>query len=291
MINPLVITQTGSGSNRISINTQNNVQPYPQQPVFYPVPYPCYYYPYMLNYNDNNNNLPKSNNSTIEKCFHSEPMNLTDLNNVSTSICKIMVSYNGEGWSGTGFFMEVRRGKKNYFFLISNEHVIKYNIAVDKLDIKIKTKKGNIYAIKLDGRMRAVICLTAPIDITAVEILPSDKLFGEIDFLSYDVNCEKGQYSQYINKNIYILQHPDGKPTTHVSGGKILNISDGYEIAHNADTDYGSSGSPIILISNNRVIGVHKKWDKSDNRGTLIGKILEKIDGTRGCQIVRYFDK
>jgi hypothetical protein len=281
MYGPLIITQSGKGSNSISINTSSNKAtgnylPYPIQPFIYPVPYPCFYYPNTPNNNNINNNQPKSNITKEEKCFHSEPVNLNTLNIMSKSLCKIIVSYGGEGWTGTGFFMKVEKFTKTFYFLISNHHVITKDMAFDKSDIIISIENGKKYQINLDGRRRALICLSSPIDISAVEILPSDKMFDEILFLSYDINCGKGQYNQYINKNIYILQHPGGQ-TTHVSSGKILKILNGYELAHSADTNKGSSGSPIILTSNNKVIGVHKSGAYDNNRGTFIGKLLEYV--------------
>ena len=44
------------------------------------------------------------------------------------------------------------------------------------------------------------------------------------------------------------------------------------------DTNDGSSGSPVILIENCKVIGIHKKKiEESDNKkGTFISKLIEK---------------
>ena len=46
---------------------------------------------------------------------------------------------------------------------------------------------------------------------------------------------------------------------------KVLNvllvkkdIKNNYEFKHNCNTDSGSSGSPILLLSNSTVIGIHK---------------------------------
>jgi V8-like Glu-specific endopeptidase len=84
-------------------------------------------------------------------------------------------------------------------------------------------------------------------------------------------------YNQYVGKDIYILQHPQGK-STHVASGKILKITNTIEFNHNADTDYGSSGSPVILFSNNKVIGIHKKRGSGNyNEGTFIGELIEGL--------------
>ena len=50
-----------------------------------------------------------------------------------------------------------------------------------------------------------------------------------------------------------------------------------YEFKHNIDTDYGSSGSPIIISGSSLVIGIHKAGDKKEkiNYATFIGNIFK----------------
>ena len=63
-------------------------------------------------------------------------------------------------------------------------------------------------------------------------------------------------YDRYINNKIYLLGCPYGN-NVECFPGKISNIKD-YEFKHNFNTDDASSGSPIILLSNFTVIGIHK---------------------------------
>ena len=74
-----------------------------------------------------------------------------------------------------------------------------------------------------------------------------------------------------INNNIYIIQYPHGDLS--YSKGKILNI-DKYEIAHDAGTIAGSSGSPIFLEGTKFVIGIHKQDDKKRKLILVIYYIL-----------------
>ena len=57
---------------------------------------------------------------------------------------------------------------------------------------------------------------------------------------------------------------------------KIIN----YNIIHKVSTWKGSSGSPIILLSNFKVIGIHKLYDEEINLnlGTYIKEIIECIN-------------
>ena len=75
-----------------------------------------------------------------------------------------------------------------------------------------------------------------------------------------------------------------------LSQGKILKIdeSNDYIFFHDADTENGSSGSPIVLKGEETVIALHKGTlkDESKNIGIFIGIVVDimktyKINGIR----------
>ena len=74
--------------------------------------------------------------------------------------------------------------------------------------------------------------------------------------------------------DIVIIQHPSRKET-HLGIGKILKINN-FEFEQTIDTEIGSSGSPVILMSNNLVNGIHKQSNKRTKNGigTFIGEIF-----------------
>ena len=49
---------------------------------------------------------------------------------------------------------------------------------------------------------------------------------------------------------------------------------------HNCNTDPGSSGGPIILINNFSIIGLHKGYDKENNKnvGIFLREIINNIN-------------
>ena len=57
-----------------------------------------------------------------------------------------------------------------------------------------------------------------------------------------------------------------------VSYGLITEINEEYGIYHKCNTDNGSSGSPILSLKNNKLIGIHYGSPKQFeyNLGTLI---------------------
>ena len=194
----------------------------------------------------------------------------------SKSICKLTIE--GNNILGTGFFMCLYDKQKKMNCLITNYHVISQNLIDSKKDISIQLENKIQRKIKLDAEKRFIKCFKKPKDITIIEIIDNDDIVNmDILFLSYDLNYLSG-YSQYHNADIFILQHPLGKET-EFAPGKITVIK-GYEFKHSAETDSGSSGSPVILYGNYevlKVIGIHKEYDKKDNHGigTFIGEIGE----------------
>ena len=192
------------------------------------------------------------------------------------SICKLTIEENQI--SGTGFFMCLYDNQKKRKCLITNFHVISQDLVDLKKNILIQLENKKERKIKLDSDKRFIRCFDKPKDITIVEIIDIDGIINQdILFLSYDLNYISG-YEQYHNADIFILQHPLGKDS-EFAPGKITEIEE-FEFRHSAETDHGSSGSPVILYGNYedlKVIGIHKEYDKNDKHGigTFIGEIGE----------------
>ena len=213
---------------------------------------------------------------------HAKKIPLKVLNEISKSICKIIVlgAEDNESWNATGFFMNFQKeGGKVINLLITNSHVIPQEIIESKNIIAIILENGSEQIIELNNKERFIKCLKSPIDITAIEILDTDELNNNIKYLAHDLNYEEG-YQHYINADVFSLQHPLGNDIECASGKIIaINSNNNFEFIHTIDTDKGSSGSPIILVGNSRVIGIHKAHVKNNknNKGTFIGVLLKEI--------------
>ena len=80
----------------------------------------------------------------------------------------------------------------------------------------------------------------------------------------------------YSDESIYLLNYPKNKDI-FVSYGKLLNINNS-DIRHNCNIKKGTSGSPILLINNQKLIGIHfdsSKQYKYNKGGLLIYSIIE----------------
>ena len=119
-------------------------------------------------------------------------------------------------------------------------------------------------------------------DITIIEIKPTkDDINNYINYMKIDEKYIKNPNIIY-EKSIYLIHYPSGDKGA-VSFG-IINRIDKYNIEHYCSTHDGSSGSPILNILNNKIIGVHKENIKKRkvNRGTLlkypIKEFIDNID-------------
>ena len=198
---------------------------------------------------------------------------------VLKSVCKIKIKKNGgkDYECGTGFFMNINNDSKKY--LITNYHVISEKIINEDIEIEIHNHKT--MNLKLNNRYTKYF--PEPKDISIIEIKKTDEIYDDIELLDYDMVPNKG-YNTYKNSDVFSIEYPYGTNAVDASG-QIKDIED-FEFEHTIPTDYGSSGSPIILLFTNninliKVIGIHKEADNSKqiNVGTFIGEIFKENNG------------
>ena len=172
---------------------------------------------------------------------------------------------------GTGFFTKIAINDELIPVFITNYHVlsreyldkkneIEVNLYNDIINLNNEPKK-----IKIKNK---VIYYNEIYDVTIIEI--NENKDGKYEYLELDENIlNKDKIDEYIGKSIYILQFPCyyEEQKLAVSYGIIKNRFEDkeYDFRHYCSTEYGSSGSPILNIYNNRVIGIHKQRDEKNN--------------------------
>ena len=196
------------------------------------------------------------------------------LNQMNNCVCRI---YNN--CEGTGFFTKIPYRSKLLSVLITNNHIIGQDDINNNKNITIYLNNDkSLKTIKLDNNR--LMYTNKKLDITMIEIKENiDKLNNK--YLELDdgiINYFKSNQKQepnfldniFSNKSIYIINYPEDKGVV-VSYGQSPNIS-GTEMQHKCITKEGSSGSPILLINNQKLIGIHygssKQFDF--NKGTLL---------------------
>jgi len=196
-------------------------------------------------------------------------------------------------WTATGFFLKIKIRDRELNSLITNCHVISQKDVLFEKKIYIYYgAKGNEIkkVITLNSKERFIRCFNKPKDITVIELKNYDYI-PDHKFLLPDLEYKNGYYN-YNKQKFYLAGYPgvnnnhDGE--RHISSGRIIDIywnNNNIEFKHTLDSKKGSSGSPICLLSNGKVIGVNKAHIKqspygnfSINVGTFIGVIIDELE-------------
>ena len=196
--------------------------------------------------------------------------------------CKATIKIELSNGIGSGFFLQFQRNDKKFYCLITNQHIISPDMVENEKEIKIKYDNDTKdLLIKLDKKERIIEFFKEflALDVAIIEIIPKDKI-DYTYFLSYNEEYDES-YKEFINKDIEIYQYPLGGKIS-LSFGKILEIfkDNDYMFYHDADTQKGSSGSPIVLRGKESVIGIHTggRKDKAKNYGIFIGIIIDNME-------------
>ena len=117
----------------------------------------------------------------------------------------------------SGFFLQLTRNNKNFYCLMTNAHVVKEDMIKNKEKIKIKYNiEEKELNLDLNEEERIIICYEDfAYDISIIEIIPKD----EIKDKTYFLEPNTANYDNFIEKEIQIIQFPDGK---RLSGRKRL---------------------------------------------------------------------
>ena len=174
------------------------------------------------------------------------------LHQMEKNICKI---YKNDGGKGTGFFVNIPYENNVIPVMMTNHHILDEKYLKENEEIKITLNNDEkIITIKL-GEDRRILC-NEEYDTTIIEIKPEkDKIKN---FMELDENIFKEDSNiLYNKKSIYIIHYPNSEEVK-VSYAIINNI-DKFDISHYCCSEVGSSGSPIINLLNNKIIGIHKE--------------------------------
>ena len=182
------------------------------------------------------------------------------LKQMENCICKI---YGSSNFLGTGFFCIIPYKGNELKVLITAKYILDRSQLLEGKVIKFEL---NHQLKEIDINDNRKIYSNGEYNITIIEINPDKDKIN--DFLEIDKNI-LGEKGMFIQQNVYTLQNlMDIKA---VSYGRILKIKE-FIFGHLCSTGDGSSGSPILNLENNKVIGVHTGYvsEKQYNLGTLL---------------------
>ena len=203
----------------------------------------------------------------------SEPVSLKQTEKIleqmkSNYICRI-------NNKGSGFFVKIPYKSKLLPVLITANKVITTNDIQNNENISLKLYNDKkIKTIKLDSNRLKYT--NEKLDITIIEIKENeDKLKNNYLELNDDIfnyfKLDKKDRPKYLdifynNEAIYLLNYLKDNDI-YVSYGKLINVND-KEIIHNCNIKEESSCSPILVLYNQKLIGIncrssnHYKYNK-----------------------------
>ena len=202
-----------------------------------------------------------------------------ELFKMERSMCKIL-----SGEEGSGFFCEFDNNFPIKYALFTNNHVL------NEFDIKIGSKikfeyfqeslfKSSYIKKEIEINENRRILTNKELDYTCIELFESDGITNYFKILPQLYSHNRDNIE---NNDIFILQFPHGNDISF-SEGKIQSIRKIF-IKHDASTEVGSSGSPIIIRNNNNyIIGLHRggiennKKESISNIATAFDSIIDDI--------------
>ena len=197
------------------------------------------------------------------------------IDQMNNSICRI----NNKNKKGTGFFVKIPYKSQLLNVLITNSHVINEDDILNNNNISIYLNNDkNIKSIELNNKRK--IYTNEKYNITIIEIKEKeDKLYNkylELDdeIINYFKLKRKEKINNlnysYSNSTIYLLNCPKDNDIV-VSYGKLEYLNN-IELFYQCNIKENSSGSPILLAGNQKLIGIHNNISKKYkyNKGSLL---------------------
>ncbi|XP_015749011.1 PREDICTED: uncharacterized protein LOC107328774 isoform X3 [Acropora digitifera] len=172
---------------------------------------------------------------------------------------------------GSGFYCKLTVKGSVLYGLITNNHVLKSQDACKDGNATF-LYEGPGTGVKVQLRPEKLFrAHPKPLDYTFVGISHDDivEKIPDLQPIEMETEPEPAEGDQII-----IFQHPRGRPK-EFSGDKILHVEKPF-VRYRADTDKGSSGSPVVTTTGLKLIAVHHggKAELGYNRGTLCSEIL-----------------
>ena len=195
------------------------------------------------------------------------------------NICKIIL----DQIQGTGFFCKIPfpDHSKMLPVLFTAYHIINEEILYkDEAKIALEIKADpNVKELNLKDRIKYT---NKKYDTTIIEIKAEDNIsdFLELDdIIVDDIILDNNKNKILVDESIYILEYVNGE--LNYSTGILRNIDENNKILlrHTCGTGIGSTGSPILNVKTNRVIGIHlsKVMNKSYGLGTFLNYLLKEF--------------
>ena len=190
------------------------------------------------------------------------------LEQMGNYICKIIIDNDTKG---TGFLCKIPLHGDNKLtpVLITNNNVINDDILARKKDITIESFCTSSIKRKKINLSNRTAYNNKKLGISIIEIVNKDG-FKNINMFELDEDMLSGKTDKFIDKSIYMIH--SNQETLYVSYGLVNDIgkNQSYNFMHTCKAFNGSSGSPILNLENNKIIGIHSSNNANINEGFFL---------------------
>ena len=189
------------------------------------------------------------------------------LEQMENYICKIIIDNDTKG---TGFLCKIPLHGDNKLapVLITNNNVINDDILARKKDIIIKSFCTSSIKQKTLNLSNRTAYNNKKLGISIIEIVNKDG-FKNINMFELDEDMlSSGKTDKFIDKSIYMIH--SNQETLYVSYGLVNDIGKNHNFMHTCKAFNGSSGSPILNLENNKIIGIHSSTNVNINEGFFL---------------------
>ena len=191
---------------------------------------------------------------------------------INKALCKLTVKSNIKKNKpyDIGIFVNIQLNETKKCLITTSLEIGK-DLIDKKEEIIILLEAEKFISINLDREKRFIKYLKQPFNITIIEILDSDLLTNDFEFLNYDDLDFNFNDENILNKDIFVM--PYSLNTQEIKKGKILKlVKCGFEYSINYNDNF--LGNPIISVEEGKIIGI----SNNNNSGIFIGEILKEIE-------------
>ena len=196
----------------------------------------------------------------------SEPITIEETQKILEQMINCICKVKSKGMYGTGFFCQIKFLDNTFIKVLTTSYqILDDNYFKENNEINLII---NNQARIINLKKKRKIYSNKDYDLTLVEIKDFDRISDCFE-LDENILSQENPKLFYENKTIYAIQYLNMEKAS-VSYGIFNDLIDS-EIKHTCNIKPGSNCSPILMSTNNKIIGISKVSEKNDiNKGIFL---------------------